>query len=87
MWATLAIAHHHYLLGRPDQARADAVGAVALSTETGFPWSIGASHRMLASVLVITDDWAAAAPHFRTSLGERAPRLRAWWTRGCTSPW
>ena len=68
MWAILAIAHHHHLLGRTDEARADAFEAVAMSTETGFPWSIGAAHRMLGSVLVITDDWAAAAPHFRTSL-------------------
>ena len=68
LWATLAMAHHHFLLGRIDEARADALDGLVVSTDTGFPWSVGAAHRMVGSVHVITDGWSVAAPHFRTSL-------------------
>ncbi|MGI9603624.1 MAG: winged helix-turn-helix domain-containing protein, partial [Acidimicrobiales bacterium] len=68
MWADSAIANHHVRLGDLDAARQAAERTVNVSTETGFPWSVGASHRILALVLALQDDWEAAAPHLRTAL-------------------
>ena len=67
LWASLAMAGHRVLLNDIEGARRRADEALAISDATGFPWSVGAAHRMLASVLVLQEGWSAGAPHFRTA--------------------
>ncbi len=67
VWAALAISHHHVLLDDLDEARRWADRALAVSEDTGFPWSVGAAHRNLAMVLTLQGHQEAALPHLRTA--------------------
>lgn len=60
-WAGVVSAYHHALSGDIVGARRAADLATATSERTGFPWSTGAGHRMMAQVLVLQDGWVAAA--------------------------
>lgn len=73
VWAAVTTAFHRVLLDDVGGARRAADAAAAVADRTGLPWSISTAHRILGSVVVLDDGWAAAAPHFRlavdTSLG------------------
>ncbi len=67
-WAAVVRAYHLWLLGDVAEARKAATTAVAVADRTGYPWSLGSSHRTMAGVLAVDEGWALAAPHFRTAL-------------------
>lgn len=66
-WAGVLAAYHHAQFGDLVRAQRAIDAVMATSEGTGFPWSTGAGHRMLAQVLVLQHGWAAA-PHYRAAV-------------------
>ncbi|MGI9612054.1 MAG: winged helix-turn-helix domain-containing protein [Acidimicrobiales bacterium] len=68
VWASIVAAHHHVALGDFDSATRASQRALEVSQQTGSPWATCAAHRVVASVTVLTDGWAASRQSWSRAL-------------------